>query len=131
MAVKLCGLMDDFLIYGESPKRYSQGPTLFPDFAVDCGFLAHPDKLIRPLQQVKYVGFLLNTVQQPTILIPKPKQEQALAIVEHLFKLPCHTEFSCLSLAVAVGVLEYIAEATPNRMGHTQLRPLSHPGPPF
>ena len=83
MAVKLWGFVDDFLIHGESLELCSQGFTLFLDFAVDCGFLAHPDKLIRLSQQVKYVGFLLNTVRQPTILIPKPKREQALAMVEH------------------------------------------------
>ena len=84
--------------------------------------MAHPEKLIRPLQQVKYVRFLLNTVRQPTILIPKPKRERALVMMENLLYSPCHTEFSRLSLAVAAGVLESIAEATPHRMGHTQLR---------
>ena len=124
MAVKLWGFVDDFLIHGESLELCSQGLTLFLDFAVDCGFLAHPDKLIRPSQQVKYVGFLLNTVRQPTILIPKPKRERALAMVEHLLYSPRHSQFSRLSLAVAAGVLESIAEATPHRMGHTHLRPL-------
>ena len=88
-----------------------------------CRFLAHPDKLIWPSQQVNYVGFLLNTVRKPTVLNLKPKQEQALAMVEYLLYLPRHSKFSCLSLAVAAGVLESIAEATPHRIRHTHLRP--------
>ena len=87
LAVKLWGFVDDFLIHGKTLELCSQALTMFLDFAVDCGLLAHPDKLICPSQQVKYVGFLLNSVHQPTIIIPKPKREQSLAMVEHPFIL--------------------------------------------
>lgn len=68
IVVKLLGFVDDFLIYGWSLQLCSQGLTMFLDFAVDYGCLAHPDKLIQPSQQVSYVDFLLNSVHQPNIL---------------------------------------------------------------
>ena len=124
LAVKLWGFVDDFLLHASTLSLCSQALTIFLDFAVDCGLLAHPDKLIRPSQQVKYCGFLFNSVVQPCVKIPRAKRERALAICEHLLYSPKHIEWSRLSLAVAAGVLESISEATPHRMGHTKLRPL-------
>ena len=114
LAVKLYGFVDDFLIHGASLDLVSQALTIFLDFAVDCGLLAHPDKLILPSQQVKYLGFLFHTVGQPCVRIPRAKRERALAICEHLLCAPLHVQWSRLSLAVAARVLESPTKATPH-----------------
>ena len=122
LAVKLWGFVDDFLIHGPSLESVRQGLTIFLDFALNCGFLAHPDKLTKPSQEVKYCGFLFNTVGQPCLKIPLSKRERAIAICKHLLNFS-DFEWSRLSLAVAVGILESLSEATPRRYGHTILRP--------
>ena len=130
LAVKLWGFVDDFLMHGETLELCSTALKMFLNFAVDCGFLAHPNKLILSSQQVKYIRSLFNSVHQPTIIIPKPKRERSLVIVEHLLYSSPQVKHSRLGLAVAAGVLKSISEATPHQMGHTQLRPfhsLIHP----
>ena len=44
--------------------------------------------------------------------------------MEHLLDSPPDRMFSRLSLAVATGTLESLADATPRRLGHTYLRRL-------
>ena len=124
LAVKLWGFVDDFLLHGPTLKSVQDGLTIFLDFALACGFLAHPDKLTKPSQEVKYCGFLYNTVAQPLLKIPLSKRERALAICDHLLNFSVHFEWSRLSLAVAAGILESLSEATPRRYGHTVLREL-------
>ena len=75
--------------------------------------MAHPKKLTLPSQEIKYCGFLFNTVGCPCIKIPLAKRERALAICDHLLNMPPSHQWSRLSLAVAVGVLEPLSEATP------------------
>ena len=124
LAVKLWGFVDDFLLHGPNLKSVKQGLTIFLDFALDCGFLAHPKKLVLPSQEVKYCGFLFNSVSQPTQKIPLEKREHGLAICDHLLAQPPSFQWSRLSLAVAAGSLEHLSEATPRRYGHTVLRAL-------
>lgn len=60
LAVKLWGFVDNFLIHGPTLELVQEGLSIFLDFAVDCGFLAHPDKLTKPSQEVKYCGFFFQ-----------------------------------------------------------------------
>lgn len=48
LAVNLWGFVDDFLIHGPLLELVQQGLTIFLYFALNCGFLAHPNKLTRP-----------------------------------------------------------------------------------
>ena len=120
-AVKLWGFVDDFLLHGPTLESVREGLTIFLDFAVKYGFLAHPNKLTKPSQEVKYCGFLFNIVSRPCLKIPLSKQERALAICDHLLSFPLDFQWSRLSLAVASGILESLSEATPRRYGHTVL----------
>ena len=122
LAVKLYGFVDDFLIHGPTLESVREALKIFLDYAVDCGFMAHPKKLTLPSQEVKYCGFLFNTVGRPCIKIPLAKRERALAICDHLLNMPPSHQWSRLSLAVAAGVLESLSEATPRPYGHTALR---------
>ena len=94
LAVKLLGFIDDFFIACTNLE-----PLLFLNFAVDCGLSAHPDKLIRPSQQVKYYGFLFNSAVQPCVKTARTKREQALAICEHLTSCIHPVRLSGLTLA--------------------------------
>ena len=126
LTVKIWAFVDDFLIHGPNQASVESALGLFLDSALDVGFLAHPDKLISPSQEVKYCGFLFNTTGVPTLKIPVPKRERALAICEHLLFSAKDTNWSRLSLAVAAGVLESLSDATPRSMGHTKLRSFHH-----
>ena len=89
---------------------------------MDCGLLAHPKKLTPPQQVVKYTSFLLDTKGIPCMRIPLNKREWALAVVDHLLQSTEGKPFSRLSPAVAAGVLQSLAEATPRQLGNTYLR---------
>ena len=124
LAIKMWAFVDDFLIHGPDYPSVNAALRLFLDAAVECGMLAHPDKLILPSREVKYCGFLFNTVGIPCLKIPVSKRERALAICEHMQQGPVDKQWSRLGLAVAAGVLESLTDATPRRMGHNKLRSL-------
>ncbi|CAJ1966080.1 unnamed protein product [Cylindrotheca closterium] len=46
----------------DSTQSLAQALGFFLDTVVDCGFLFHPKKLITPRQEVKYCGFLFDTL---------------------------------------------------------------------
>lgn len=121
-AVHIWVWVDDFLLHGPTYEATALALTFFLNTAVDCGFLFHPQKLVTPAQVVKYCGFIFDTTDIPCLHIPTPKKERALAICEYLLDSPPTKQWSRLSLAVAVGVLESLSEATPRRLGHTYLR---------
>ena len=121
-AVHIWVWVDDFLIHGPTHQKTTQALQFFLDSAVDCGFLFHPKKLIPPQQVVKYCGFLFDTSGVPCLRIPDAKRDRALAICEYLVQASPKKQWSRLSLAVAVGVLESLTEATPRRLGHTHLK---------
>jgi hypothetical protein len=90
------------------------------DLTVCVGLLCHPSKLTTPAHVVKYTDILFDTTDIPTLRIPEYKRAKAIAMIE--FALLYHTHLSRLGLAVVVGVLKSLVEATPSRMGHTHLR---------
>ncbi len=115
--------MDDFLIHAPTRELCTQALEAFLDVAVDCGMLCHPKKLIPPSQVVRYCGLLLNTRGIPTLEMPVDKKERAMAMIDYV--LPRRQkEWSRLALAVLAGVLESLAECTPQRIGHTHLHNL-------
>ena len=121
VAVKIWGFVDDFFIHGLTLKAVREGLKFFLDAALECGFLAHPGKLTKPSQEVKYIGFNFNTVDEPILSIPTDKRERALAMCDYLLS-DQSKEWSRLGLAVVAGVLESLSDATPKRYGHTVLR---------
>lgn len=119
-AVRIWAHVDDFLIHGPSLKATQWALKVFMDVAIQVGLLCHPKKLIPPTQVPKYTGFIFDTRKTPTLRIPTDKRERALAMVQHL--LDKVNGISCLALAVVVGTLESLSDATPSRLGHTHLR---------
>ncbi len=69
-----------------------------------------------------FIAFKFNTTTFPELRIPLVKCEQAVAIIEYLSAAPVHQSFSWLSIAVSMGILQSLVEATPNCIGSTYLR---------
>jgi len=63
--VLIWAFVDDFLVHSPALKSVEEALRLFLDSAVDHGLLVHPKKLLPPAQEVKYCGFLFNTVSTP------------------------------------------------------------------
>jgi hypothetical protein len=119
----LCwGHCDDFIIHAPTQTKCMQALHEFLDWTVRVGLLAHPKKLTPPAQQVKYTGLIFDTRAEPCLRIPEGKREKALAMLD--FVEHHRTRISRLCLAVLIGVLESLVDATPPRLGHTYLRSL-------
>jgi hypothetical protein len=121
-AALIWGHCDDFLIHGPTHAKTTAALTAFLDLVVDVGLLCHPGKLTPPAQVVKYTGLLFDTTGVPKIRIPEYKRAKAAAMVD--FAIHRRDRMSRLGLAVVVGVLESLVEATESRIGHTYLRSL-------
>ena len=113
---------DDFLIHASTYEKTIEALKQFLDASVEVGILCHPGKLIPPAHVVKYTGFLFDTSNEPTLRIPAGKRERSLAMIDYF--LDRNKPFSRRALAVLIGVLESVTDATPARQGHTHLRNL-------
>ncbi len=115
--------VDDYLLHAPTYEKLCEALTAFLDHTVDLGFLCHPGKLDPPCQDVKYIGYRVNTEGIPALKVPTAKQDKAAAMVEKMLDFhEAGKEVSALSLAVVAGTLESIVEATPRRIGRCYLR---------
>jgi hypothetical protein len=71
---------------------------------------------------VKYTGLIFDTTTTPKIRIPGYKRDKASAMTEYAMRK--RSKLSRLALAVVIGVLESLVDATPSRIGHTYLQGL-------
>ena len=122
LVAKVWGFVDDFLIHGPTKEITTRALHAFLDLACTVGFLCHPKKCTAPCQVVKYIGFTFDTINTPILRIPTDKRERALNIARHLVHSPTNQRFSRLGLAVAVGILQSLVDATPAFLGNTYLR---------
>ncbi len=122
-AIRIWAFVDDFLIHAHTKERCEEGLSRFLDLALDCGMLCHPKKLVPPQQSVRYCGLIFSSNRTPTLIMPQDKKERAMAMID-LALYQVTKEWSRLALSVLAGVLESLAECTPQRIGHTYLRSL-------
>ncbi len=122
LAVLIWAHCDDFFIHGPTYTKTAAALTAFLDLTVQLGLLCHPGKLTPPALEVKYTGLIFDTSGVPTIRIPEYKRAKAAALAQ--YAIDHRGRLSRLALAVIVGVLESLVEATPSRLGHTYLRNL-------
>jgi hypothetical protein len=113
-AVLIWAHCDDFLIHGPTYTKTVEALKAFLDVTVEVDMLCHPGKLPPPAQVVKYTGLLFDTVSTPTLRIPEYKCAKTLAMLE--YTLQHRLRISRLGLAVVVGVLESMTEATQSRI---------------
>ena len=121
-AVKIWVFVDDFLIHGPDYESTAEALKFFLDTAVNVGLLCHPGKCYPPSQEAKYCGFIFDTQGIPQLRIPQAKRERARAMIRHVLGSSLSFEHSRLGLSVMGGLLESMSEATPRRLGHTNLR---------
>ena len=121
-AIRIWVHVDDFAIHGPDYESTTEALKYFLDLTVSVGLLCHPKKLKPPSQVQTYVGFEFDCRGTPTLRIPEAKRERALAMAEYLASIPTDKEVSRLVLAVIIGTLESLVDATPRRLGHTNLR---------
>ena len=121
-SVKIWVHVDDFLLHGPTLESTRRALTFFLDKALDVGMLCHPKKLKPPSQLQRYCGFEFDTRSDPILRIPTDKHDKCRAMVAYLLSFSEGDEVSRLALSVVAGTLESVADATPNRLGHTYLR---------
>lgn len=114
--------VDDFAIHGPTYEATTAALSFFMDQAVIVGLLCNPHKCTPPAQVTKYCGFLFDTRGPPVLRIPKAKRERALAMIRYCLSKGITHRHSRWGLAVIVGTLESLTDATPRRYGHTRLR---------
>ena len=117
--------VDDFFIHAPTKEKLTRALNHFMNLTVEVGMLCNPVKVIPPSQQVKYCGFEYDTVGSPTLHVPEAKISKSLAIVDYLESRGT-TEIPRLILAIAIGVLQSLVDATPGRRGQTFLRHLNN-----
>jgi hypothetical protein len=120
-AALIWSFVDDFCLHAPTYAKCCAALTAFMDLTVDCGFLCHPGKLVPPSQEVKYIGYLVNTVGIPNLRIPEAKKDKALMMISRLLDHP-DDPVSALAFSVVTGTLESVVEATPQRQGRCYLR---------
>jgi hypothetical protein len=114
-------MVDDFLIHAPTRSKCVTAFNEFMDMTVRLGFICQKVKTSPPAQVQKFCGFLYDTSGEPTLLIPAAKVSRAKATLAYLRTLG-QQPLSRLALAVAVGLLQSLVDATPQRIGQTYLR---------
>jgi hypothetical protein len=120
-AALIWSMVDDFLIHAPTRSKCVTAFNDFMDMTVRLGFICQKVKSSPPAQVQKFCGFLYDTSEEPTLLIPDAKISRAQATLTYLQTLG-HRPLSRLALAVAVGLLQSLVDATPQRIGQTYLR---------
>lgn len=116
--------VDDVAIHAPTRAKCHRALTAFLDATVRVGLLCHPAKLTPPTQVAKYCGFLYDTTGIPCLRIPQSKTDRAVATIEYLRSGAADFRLSRLTLAVTVGLLQSLVDATPCNVGQTYLRRL-------
>ena len=123
--------VDDYLVHGPTKKKTCQAFAAFMDLSVRMGFIVQPKKTSPPAQVQTYCGFEYDTSSRPTLRIPQAKQQRAIASIDYLQKFRKTQEKAAsthqlarLTLAVVLGRLQSLVDATPQRVGQAYLRRL-------
>ena len=85
--------------------------------------LCNREKTEPPTQEIKYCGFYYRTTGIPMLIIPPEKRNRSKSMIAYLLSHK-DSDISALGLAVVVGTLQSLVEATPSRLGQTNLRQL-------
>ena len=112
----MCVHVNNFLLHCSMCQHAQASLTIFMDTARAA---LSPEELVPPTQTPKYTGFIFDTTGIPTLCIPSDKQEWGLAMVDYMLSCGCQEQVSTLGLAVVVGTLESLSDATPSHIGHT------------
>jgi len=116
--------VDDIAVHAPTKVKCQAALTALMDATVRVGLICQPCKTRAPAQVQKYCGFIYDTVGIPCLRAPQDKLDRALATIAYLRAGTTTWRLSRLTLAVVVGLLQSLVEATPYNMGQTYLRRL-------
>ena len=116
--------VDDILIHGPTRAVCEQALHAFMDATVRVGLVCQPCKSKPPRQVQLYCGYLYDSVGRPCVRVPANKTERAIASMQYLKTGAATERLSRLTLAVVVGLLQSLVEATAHNSGQTYLRRL-------
>jgi len=94
------------------------------DDALRLGLICQKVKTKPPMQVQKYCGFLYDTCGSPEFWVPPEKQSCALAMIGYLRVEVSSLDISRLTLAVVMGLLQFLVEATLDQVRQTYLQHL-------
>jgi len=113
--------VDDFLIHAPMKAKLIVALDAVMDDALRLGLICQKVKTKPPAQVQKYCVFLYDTHGSLEFWVPPEKQSQALAMIGYLRAGVSSLDISILTLAVVMGLLQSLVEATPDRVGQTYL----------
>ncbi len=118
------GHVDDFLIHAITKSKCDEALDVFMTAALRIGLICQPCKTSPSSQIQKHCGFLYNTKGIPCLEAPQSKVDRSLASIQFLRSGAPTQQLSCLTLAVVIGLLQSIVEATAHNVGQTFLSDL-------
>ena len=116
--------VDDFLIHAPTHDTCVTELDRLLDFLFEKGILAHEKKVKPPAQVQTFCGFEFDTTVEPILKASQDKRTTAISIIDYLIHKKGNSQISKLTLAVAVGKLQSLCPATPQRVGSAYLRSL-------
>jgi hypothetical protein len=116
--------VDDYLVHGPTHRKTCLAFNAFMDHSVRLGIICQETKTRPPSQQQKFCGFLYDTTNTPRLLIPPDKVSKAIASIHYLQAGASTGRLARLTLAVVIGRLQALVDATPRQIGNSYLRRL-------
>ena len=123
-AALVWAFVDDFKVHAPTRRKLIVALNAFMDLSLRLGFICQKVKTKAPAQVQKYCGFIYDTTGIPTLRIPEDKRNRGLAMIRFLKAGGPSLRLSRLTLAVVIGLLQSLVDATPQRVGQTFLRRL-------
>jgi hypothetical protein len=114
--------VDDYLIHGPTCRKTCLAFNVFMDLSVRLGIICQHKKTRPPAQQQKFCGFIYDTTSLPRLTIPEDKITKALASIHYLRAGAASKRIARLTLAIVIGRLQALVDATPQRIGNSYLR---------
>ena len=115
--------VDDILAHGPTLAKLSKGLKILLDTTVELGLICQTCKTVSPTQTIKFCGFIYDTQNIPTIIIPDNKVSRAIAMIDYIGQ-GCSHVLARLVVSMVVGFLQSLVPATPGNIGASFLRPL-------
>jgi hypothetical protein len=116
--------VDDYLVHGPTCRKTCLAFNEFMDLSVRLRIICQPKKTRPPAQRQKFCGFIYDTTGIPRLIIPEDKVTKALASIQFLRAGAGSRRLARLTLAIVIGRLQALVDATPQRIGNSYLRRL-------
>jgi hypothetical protein len=122
LAAVIFAHVDDYLIHGPTCRKTCLAFNAFMDLSVRLGIICQHKKTRPPAQRQKFCGFIYDTTSLPRLTIPEDKVTKALASIHYLRAGAASKRITRLTLAIVIGRLQALVDATPQRIGNSYLR---------